>query len=272
MQIAAVDERSGRMPEGNAGRQVKGPKGAAANRHAPCTLYRKVQDRLRQEIASGRFKEGDLIPSEQELAKRYGVSQGTARKAVLDLTQRGLFHRRQGKGTFVVFERTNVTRHRNFRFVQGLGADLVTFNLGFLKLDVIRAPAELAAHLRLRKGARIIRLERMGKVGDQCMCTVSYLPKYLYRGLERYTAEEFLRNTLWKLQEIYFHIRVERREEFLSVAAADTHLARLLQVELGSPLLRLEAKLTSFRGEVVEYRDTLCTPGPLKFYVRQPVT
>jgi GntR family transcriptional regulator len=248
------------------------PKGAAANRHAPRTLYQKVQDRLRLELASGRLKEGDLIPSEQELAKRLGVSQGTVRKAVLDLAQQGLFYRRQGKGTFVVFERTNQGRHRNFRLVEGLTSDLTPFNMGFIKIEVIPAQGELADHLQVRQRVRIIRLDRMGKVGEQCVYSSSYLPKHLYKGLEKYTAEEFMRNTLWKLQETYFHIRVERREEFFSVKAADAAMARLLGVACGSPLLRQEIKLTSFSGEIVEYRDSYCTPGTLKFYVRQPAT
>ena len=78
------------------------------------SLYRQVEDRLRGEIASGNFKEGDLIPSEQELAQRYGVNQGTVRKAVLNLTQNGLLYRKQGKGTFVVFQKQNRGRYRNF--------------------------------------------------------------------------------------------------------------------------------------------------------------
>ncbi|MFQ6111157.1 MAG: GntR family transcriptional regulator, partial [Nitrospinota bacterium] len=40
-------------------------------------LYYKVENELREEIASGRIKEGDLIPSEKELAERFNVSQGT---------------------------------------------------------------------------------------------------------------------------------------------------------------------------------------------------
>jgi GntR family transcriptional regulator len=244
---------------------------ADAARHRPSrTLYQQVQDRLRQAIASGRFKEGDLIPSEQELARTYGVSQGTVRKAVLDLAHRGIFHRRQGRGTFVVFDLKSRSRLRNFRFVEGLNSELVHLHLGFVKIEVVAAQGEIADHLQLRRGAQVIRLVRLGKIDDESLVySLSYLPKRLYKGLERCTAEDFVKNTLWKLQEIYFHIRVEKREEFISAMAADAEMARLLEVKCGSPLLRVEVRLTSFNGGIVEYRDSYCRLGPLKFYVGQ---
>lgn len=231
-------------------------------------LYRQVEDRLRGEIASGNFKEGDLIPSEQELARRYGVSQGTVRKAVLNLTDKGLLYRKQGKGTFVVFHKQSRGRYRNFRFVEGLESELVNVNVVFLKIGVIPADRDVAKKLQIRKGTNVIRLERMGKISEEFLLhTLSYLPKRLYRGLEKYKAEDFLKNTLWKLQDIYFEIRIEKREEFISAVLADKKMARALDTDVGSPLLRIEVKLTSFAGDIVECRLTHCKLGHLKFYV-----
>jgi len=231
------------------------------------TLYQEVQERLREEIASGRLKEGDLIPSEIELAGRYGVSQGTARKAVLDLTQQGIFYRRQGKGTFVVFEKSSLGRQRNFRFVEGLASELVPVNLGFVKIQVIPAGEPIADYLQLKKGAQVIRLDRLGKIANEVLIyTRSYLPRSKYKGLENYTAEDFLKNTLWKLQEIYFGIRVKTREEFFSAVAASPEMAKLLEVKKASPLLRVEVRVKSYREEIVEYRDSYCQPGSLRFY------
>jgi DNA-binding GntR family transcriptional regulator len=86
--------------------------------------------------------------------------------------------------------------------------------------------------------------------------------------LEKYSAEDFLRNTLWKLQEIDFRIRVAKREEFISTVAADEAMSRKLEVEPGSPLLRIEMKLTSFNGDIVEYRVSHCKLGHLRLYVQ----
>jgi GntR family transcriptional regulator len=233
------------------------------------SLYRQIEDRLREEIVKGNFKEGDLIPSEVELAALYGVSQGTVRKAILNLTQQGVFYRKQGKGTFVVFKKKGQERYRNFRFVGGYEPDLMDVGLSFKGMKAMQATEEVATVLGLKKGGRILRLERSGSIGDSaCLHTLSFLPLHLYRGLEKYTAEDFKKNTLWKLQEIFFGIQIENREEFISAVNADEKIAKLLKTAPGAPVLRIEVKLSCQNGEAVEYRLTHVHLGLLKFYSR----
>jgi len=233
------------------------------------SLYRQIEDRLREEIIKGNFKEGDLIPSEVELAARYGVSQGTVRKAVLNLTQQGVFYRKQGKGTFVVFKKKGQERYRNFRFMDGYEPDLMDVSLSFRGLKAMQATEAIATALGLKKGSRVLRLERSGRISDSaCLHTLSFLPLHLYRGLEKYTAEDFKKNTLWKLQEIYFGIQIETREEFISAVNADEKIAKLLNTAPGAPVLKIEVKLSCLNGEAAEYRLTHAHLGMLKFYSR----
>ncbi|MBW2027687.1 MAG: GntR family transcriptional regulator [Deltaproteobacteria bacterium] len=233
-------------------------------------LYRQVEDFLRTQMARGHLKEGDLIPSEIALAREYGVSQGTVRKAILNLTQKGILYRKQGKGTFVVFPKQNLKRFRNFRFVEDLNSELAHVDLVFRSIEVLPADARIAKNLGLRKGTKVFCLERLGRIGGtHLLHTRSYLPKRLYKGLEQFGAEDFFKNTLWKLQDIYFGIRVEKREEYISAIAAGERMAKTLEVEPGSPILRIEVKLTSFAGDIVEYRCSHCQHGDFRFYVGQ---
>ncbi len=61
--------------------------------------YVKIKQYLRQFIASA--QPGEKVPSEFELAKRFDVSRGTAKQAIMDLVYEGLLYRKQGKGTFI---------------------------------------------------------------------------------------------------------------------------------------------------------------------------
>jgi GntR family transcriptional regulator len=243
-----------------------------SNENSLLSLYHQVRDRLRKDIASGRFKDGDTIPSEPELAREYGVSQGTVRKAILDMTRQGIFYRKQGKGTFLDIGDIGKTRQgksQNFRFIEGPDLELVKVKNTFLKSWIIPAEGDVANYLKLRKPAKVICLERMGEMADQFLIyTISYLPQSLYRGMEKYTAEDFSRNSLWKMQQIYFGIKIETREEFISAVAAEDTLARILRIMPGSPILRIETRLTSFQGDIVEYRVSHCQAGHLKFYIR----
>lgn len=235
-------------------------------------LYYQVEERLRKEIASGVFKEGELIPPEKDLAERYGVSPGTVRRAALSLKQQGLLERVQGKGTFVVFPDFDEKRLRHFRFVEETGDQSLIFTLMFKSLKVIQAEAEVARNLRVRKGRKVIRLERVGQITDEArLHTVSFLPCKLYRGLEKYKPDLFEKNTLWKIQEVNFLISIEKRAEYLSIVAADPGMAKILSVKRGAPLLKIELVLTSNRGKKIEYRVSHCTLTDLKFYGCQRV-
>src|SRR5690349_16296254 len=64
-------------------------------------LYLQIKDLLVKSLATLEWGPGETIPSELELAARFGVSQGTVRKAIDALASDNLVVRRQGKGTFV---------------------------------------------------------------------------------------------------------------------------------------------------------------------------
>ena len=73
------------------GRRVRPPTGTPA-----VPLYRRIAADLSATIQAGELPPGHLLPSEADLAARYGVSRGTARQALLTLDAAGLIETRQG--------------------------------------------------------------------------------------------------------------------------------------------------------------------------------
>ena len=61
----------------------------------------QLRDALAERIASGEWKPGSAIPNEGDLAREFGVSAGTMRKALSLLENEHLITRRQGRGTYV---------------------------------------------------------------------------------------------------------------------------------------------------------------------------
>ena len=242
------------------------------NEKSELPLYLQIEKHLLEAIASESFREGELIPTEKELAQKYGVSPGTVRRAALNLKQRGFLHRTQGRGTFVVFQETNMRRLRHYRFVERLqrSPNLVNLTIVLLSLKVLPATEDIADYLQIRKGAKVIRLERMGKLSNESFLHIlSYLPKKLYAGLERYGPDQFVKNTLWKIQESYFNHRIDKKEEFITVEMANQEVARALEIKPGDPVLRIEALVTSTDGNLIEYRVSRCNQGGMRFYVNQ---
>ncbi|MGZ3667723.1 MAG: GntR family transcriptional regulator, partial [Ktedonobacterales bacterium] len=62
-------------------------------RNSPVPRYHQLKEILRERIRSGEWKPGDLIPSERELSETYRISRMTARQAITDLVNEGVFYR-----------------------------------------------------------------------------------------------------------------------------------------------------------------------------------
>ncbi|MES2126889.1 MAG: histidine utilization repressor [Pseudomonadota bacterium] len=80
---------------------------ATAQENTP--IFQRIKDYLMSEIGAGRWKEGDVIPSEQALVKQFGVSRMTVNRAVRELTAEQVLTRRQGSGTFVAPQKFQAT-------------------------------------------------------------------------------------------------------------------------------------------------------------------
>lgn len=63
--------------------------------------YERLKTLIIDSLRNGQFRPGDRLPSQNEMARMYGISSGTVREAVASLVQDGLLYRIQGKGTFV---------------------------------------------------------------------------------------------------------------------------------------------------------------------------
>jgi DNA-binding GntR family transcriptional regulator len=63
--------------------------------------YRRIATALRQQIETGEFSVGEILPSEAAIVEKYGVARGTARAALAALESEGLIKARHGKGRFV---------------------------------------------------------------------------------------------------------------------------------------------------------------------------
>ena len=124
-------------------------------------LYQQIKGLLTQRLESGEWRPGESIPSEQDLAAQFSVSQGTVRKAIDELAGENLVVRRQGKGTFVATH--TETKSSMFRFLRVRRNDGQDEYPASELLDVKRGrvSAEVARSLDLKAGDAILILRRL---------------------------------------------------------------------------------------------------------------
>jgi GntR family transcriptional regulator len=221
-------------------------------------LYLQVRGLLVARLEAGEWQPGEVIPSEASLAKRFGVSQGTARKAIDAMAAENLVVRRQGKGTFVATHTEEKTSL--FRFLRIRRNDGHDEYPASRVLDVRRgkASAEVARALRLRGGAAVVTLRRVLEFsGEPVVYDEIVLPAALFRGLTRARVEAY-RGSMYSLFESDFGVRMLHAQEKIVAIAADAQAAAVLKVRPGEPLLAVERVTYTYGERPVEWRRGLC--------------
>ena len=222
-------------------------------------LYMQIKALLEQGLEAGNWKPGEPIPSEIELAGRFGVSQGTVRKAIDALAADNLVVRRQGKGTFVATHtEENTSMFRFLRIRRNDGKDEYPASR---LIDVRRgkASAEAARHLNLAAGDPVFVLRRVLEYsGQPVVLDEITLPAELFKGLTRARVDAY-EGSMYSFFETQFGVRMLKAEEKLKAIAADAVAARILEVEPGQPLLAVDRVTLTFGDRPVEWRRGLCT-------------
>ena len=230
------------------------PRPAGAATFSP--LYQQIKGLITRGLETGQWKPGDMIPSEIELAARFGVSQGTVRKAVDELAAEHLLVRRQGKGTFVASHTEPRTQFRFLRLTPNQGEPRYPEST-ILECKRTRAPVEIGRALELKAGEPVITIKRMLAFdGVPCVLDELWLPGGLFKGLtaERLTASKA---PLYSLFESEFGTKMVRADEQVRAVAAAVADARLLRVAPGSPLLSVERLTYTYGDKPVEVRKGL---------------
>ncbi|MDB5803312.1 MAG: GntR family transcriptional regulator [Betaproteobacteria bacterium] len=231
-----------------------GPPTARSATFSP--LYQQIKGLITQGLESGQWKPGDMIPSEIELAGRFGVSQGTVRKAVDELAAEHLLVRRQGKGTFVASHTEPRTQFRFLRLTPNQGEPRYPEST-ILECKRARAPADVSRALELKAGEPVITIKRvLAFDGVPCVLDELWLPGGLFKGL---TAERLTESKapLYSLFESEFGTKMIRADEQVRAVAAAPADARLLRVAPGSPLLSVERLTYTYGDKPVEVRKGL---------------
>jgi len=239
---------------------LTGGKGARAEpaRHAVFTpLYKQIKQLLLQDLDRGAWKPGELIPSEFELAARFQVSQGTVRKAIDELAAENLLLRRQGRGTFVASHHEPKAQFRFLRITPDEG-DPRPAHSRFLECRRQRANADVARYLDMRAGESVVFVRRvLSFENEPIVIDDIWLPGTLFKGLTAERLAEY-HGPLYGLFESEFGTRMIRAEERLRACPAESEIAKLLKVGVGSPILLVERVSFTYGERPVELRRGYC--------------
>lgn len=150
------------------------------SRGSGVALWRQIQHRLEAEIERGRFKPGDRLPTEFELAQSLNVNRHTVRRALAEMEEKGLLRVEQGRGTFVHEAVIDYRLGKRTRFTANLASIGREAGHTLLNAKQVEADAGVAKALGLRKGASVLLLETLSTADGR---PISYSQNHLAKAL-----------------------------------------------------------------------------------------
>jgi GntR family transcriptional regulator len=226
-------------------------------------LYQVVIDTIVGRIATGALPPGAMLPSEIQLGVELGVSQGTARKALMELEARGLVQRAQGRGTFVTVRTPESSLFNFFRLRRPDGSQVAPQ----LEREAVRrrratVPEQRALHGKPEHVFEIVRLRRLD--ARHLVHEVSVVPAPLFPGLADRAP---LPNTLYVFYQQAYSCIIARADERLRAVAASGAVAEELGLAEGVPAMAVERLAFDVLDRVVERRKSVFPTDTYEYFV-----
>lgn len=221
------------------------------------TLHRQVFLLLREQIGRGQYAPGATLPTEDTLCQQLGVSRITVRRALQDLESEGLVERRQGRGTFVRESASGVESRPRLTLVGGLQRMALDTRVEVIEAGLRNPPPSIAALFEQEAGAEAVYALRVRRAAEvPLMITEAWLPARFARVV---SMASLRKKALFELL-LAAGVKFGRVLQEFSAEGADPRSARLLDVGIGTPIVRLTRVLHDAAGAPVQHLTVRLTP------------
>jgi len=228
--------------------------------------YRKLYEILRKHISEGVYKEGDLLPSENELCQLYGMTRPTVRQSLSTLSNDGYIIKHQGKGSIV----HHLPREIGILSVSGTTSALGDRNLKTritVKPILMKWPPDFMFPLtELEKESGCIYFERVRYLDDvPIFYDISFIANI---NLPRITSRQFENRSLFQILRDHYQIEIKGGDQRIKAIPATGKISRLLHLKKGQPVLHLERKLETNNPELFLYSSIFCNTEKYSIFGR----
>ena len=226
-----------------------------APRRAGVTVWRHIADTLTREIRNRQFADTGRLPSETELAARFGVNRHTLRQAVSALQTEGLLRVEQGRGMFVRHELLRYPLSRRTRFSENLRHQGLLPGQQWLTARTEPASARVASELRLAEKTPVHRLESLSEAdGQPVSLTVAWYPAARFPALPDLLQQGAGSSEILSRLGLSDYLRAQSR---ITTQMPQPEAARLLRQSADRPVLCVESVDVDTDGAPVKYGETV---------------
>jgi DNA-binding GntR family transcriptional regulator len=230
----------------------------------PIPQHRKLYETLRKHILEGVYKEGDLLPSENELCQLHGVTRPTVRQSLAALASDGFIRKHQGKGSIV---------HRLPKEIGILSISGTTSALGDrnLRTKIIAKPVLMPwaddfmfplSHLEKESGCLYMERIRLLE-GTPIFYDISFIANI---NLPRFTSRQFENRSLFQVLRDHYKVEIKGGEQRIKAIPATLKISRFLKIGKGEAVLHLERKMETNVPGLFLYSSIYCNTEKYSIY------
>lgn len=229
------------------------------------SIWKQIERYILREIATEIYKPGEKLPTEKELAEKFGVNRHTVRQALAALSESNVIRVEQGRGAFVLEQVLHYPVGEKTRFSQIVSSRHRLPDKRLISGEIVKASALVSRNLKIREKDKVIELLSVSEAdGVPLAVSHSFLPADRFPDL----IETFKKTK--SLTEAFHHYGVHdytRKVTKISAQLPSGKIAGLLKQQKNRPILVTESVDVDVRDRPIEYGNTSFTSDRVQLIV-----
>jgi len=234
------------------------------DRNSPVPLYHQMEtailERINAEAAVGR-----MLPREVDLAKIFGVSRITVKKATDSLGAKGVIKRQRAVGTHIIGLGVKEDLGRLTSYTEQMAARGLQVSTEVLGVGIHKPATKVYEKLHLKSGERTLFVRRLR--GTSQVFPLVLLQSEIPTAYGIDPNEDFS-GSLYELIEKKYRLPIDWGEEEISASRASADEARLLQIRPGDVVLVMERVTYTHGVRPLEFVRAVYCPEHYTFTIR----
>lgn len=235
------------------------------NQHLP--LYYQISRRIISRIQKGELLPGMRIPSENEIVKKYNVSNTTARKTLNEIESLGWAVKVKGKGTFVQKNTIERSVTRILSFTKNMLEAGYTPSTKLLNSRIIpEGYSALISGRRYNLKGPVFKIHRLRFANDiPMMIEVRYISMQLCPGIEKLSFEGSLYDNIYKS---VYNLNLTEVIQDLGAIMMDTGIREFFDIKESIPAFLIEGVTFCGKEMILEMEKSIYRADKYRFTVR----
>lgn len=236
-------------------------------RSSPIPLYHQLETLLREKLGAGNYRPGELLPTDDDLCRQYGVSKITVRQAMQKLKADGLVVRARGRGTFATERAVRPANLKMTCFLEDLIALGIPAEVRVLRSGSLAVAGAVARALDVPAGTEVFSFQKLLAVSGQPFALST---EFVLRHLgARLTRPDLRAGHLLRKLEDRCGVHLGEAEQIIESSMADPDIAARLRTTVGAPILVVTRTTCSTAGCPVEHGISIYRGDRARFVVTQ---